>query len=121
MTRDTLLGQAFDAVTVLFCELLEQERHARPDREETAELVAERVVSVNHTFSQFDRLLDDHLVYKVFSDKSLVREYRTGKKFNRVSETIEAKYMLGNLQFQGCSLQQKVIIHHSSELYFLKI
>lgn len=112
MTRDTLLGQAFDAVTVLFCELLEQERHARPDREETAELVAERVVSVNHTFSQFDRLLDDHLVYKVAPDKSLVKEYRTGKK----NQSNINNYR-GKIYWVICSFKVAAKSNHSSELF----
>ncbi|KAE8751770.1 hypothetical protein FOCC_FOCC001619 [Frankliniella occidentalis] len=51
--------QAFDAVTVLFCELL---LDGGPG---SAEAVAERVRTVNQAFSQFDQLLDEHHVYKV--------------------------------------------------------
>ncbi|XP_034244974.1 soluble guanylate cyclase 89Db-like [Thrips palmi] len=54
--------QAFDAVTVLFCELLDVDRGEQAD---TAEVVAEKVKTINQAFSQFDHLLDDHHVYKV--------------------------------------------------------
>ncbi|KAK3917461.1 Soluble guanylate cyclase 89Db [Frankliniella fusca] len=51
--------QAFDGVTVLFCELL------GGGDDDSAEAAAERVANVNRVFSQFDQLLDEHRVYKV--------------------------------------------------------